>query len=929
MMNTRAVREFVTSLLVLLSSPAWCPAAQGLARSKDVAPAVVLDTLSVWRIHETLKPPVIQIGDGLKPVTSTYEWLDRETDAAPAGWTNPEFSDATWLRGSARATSRTPYVAQVCLRARFEVTDPAQVKDLKLTVVYYGGAIVRLNGRELARGNLAKEGEPELADGYPPEAFVAEDGKMLPSASWQMEKFPKALAARARTLQDVTIPANLLRKGVNVLAIEVVRAPYNKILDEKKNQAADKRELANRNCPYELSWNTCEVRWVQLAAGSAAGIVPNASRPADLQVWNSDLLTSDYSSDFGDRCEAIRPVELKGPGNGYISGKVVIGASKAIEGLKVACGDLKQGTAVIPAAQMRARYAVPFGRTASNGDDHGNDAAELDCLLEAPLDSFPATTAGKGAVVPIWLTLQAPKEAKPGVYAGQVTIEVQGEKALTVPVRAEISEYSVPDTQDYRTWIELMQSPDTLAVEYKVPPWSDGHWAMIADSMRYLGEIGSRVVHVPLIAQTNSGNEQSMVRFIKKADGTYDYDFSIMDKYLDQAEKCMGRPKITAFTAWEIYLDTPKEEVKFSGKEEQSNHEFDREGAWREARWDLRGKGPAVTALDPATGQLTTVNLPRFDDPKSKAIWKPLFDALRKRMAKRGLERTMVLGMASDRWPSKEELTVLQDASGNLPWINHTHGGSHVGSKLDGVASVAYTAYVWNVQYANAPPINADPVRNLDPSHMYGWKRPELYAEFRRFTALNDWPPSTILLFSELQITGQQRGLGRVGADFWPVYKDKRGRRRDWIWDRYPQSLWHSCNLMSHMLVPGPTGPVASTRYELLREGIQQCEARIAIESVLTDAARKAKLPQDLAERSQRLLDDRVWQELKAFGDMQLTGRSYATARDTWNYGAGGTAGHYWYASSGWRDRAQKLYDLAGEVTRRIAPGPAAPTRGQ
>ncbi len=68
----------------------------------------------------------------------------------------------------------------------------------------------------------------------------------------------------------------------------------------------------------------------------------------------------------------------------------------------------------------------------------------------------------------------------------------------------------------------------------------------------------------------------------------------------------MGRPKITAFIAWEIYLDTPKQEVKFTGKEGVPNHDFDREGAWLAARWELRGKGPAVTALDPATGQIST-----------------------------------------------------------------------------------------------------------------------------------------------------------------------------------------------------------------------------------------------------------------------------------------------------------------------------------
>jgi hypothetical protein len=912
----RAVSGLFVASLVL-----WCSWAQGQSAARDDAGTVILDTLSVWRIHQTLKPPVIQLDDGLRPITSTYQWLDRETDAVPADWTRPEFSDGDWLRGGARAASRTPYLANLCLRARFEVTDPQQVKGLNLALTYYGGAIVYINGQELARGHLPNDGTPALADGYPVDAFVTVDGKMLPAPAWVMEKHPKGLAARARTLANVAIPSKLLRKGVNVLAIEIVRSPYHKILDEKKNQGGDKKELANRNCPYELTWNTCELRRVQLTAAAAAGLAPNASRPRQLQVWNGDLLAADYTSDFGDQCEPLRPVDLKGPGNGYISGKFVIGSAKAIEGLKVTCGDLKQaaagrGDAVIPAAQMRARYAIPFGRTASNGDDHGNNAAELDGLLETPLDTFPATAAGKGAVVPIWLTLKATKNARPGVYTGQVTVEAKGETAITVPVRLELADFSVPDTQDYRTWIELMQSPDTLAVEYNVPLWSDKHWGMIADSMRYMGEIGSRVVHIPLIAQTNSGNEQSMVRFIKKADGTYDYDFSILDKYLDLAEKCMGRPKFTAFIAWEIYLDTPKQEVKFTGREDVPNHDYDREGAWLAARWQLRGKGPAVTALDPATGKLSTINLPRFEDPAAKAIWKPLFDQLHARMAKRGLENTMMLGMASDRWPSKEEMTVLQEASGNLPWINHTHGGTHVGKKLNGVAPVAYTAFVWNVQYPQARPINADaPAKSAD-GRLYGWKRPELFTEFRRFTALNDWPQSTILLFPELQITGNQRGLGRVGADFWPVYKDRQGRRRSWIWDQYPQSLWHSCNLMSHMLVPGPAGPVASTRYELLREGIQQCEARIAIESVLTDEARKSRLPVELARQAQQLLDDRVWQELKAFGDMQLTGRSYATARDTWYYGCGGTAGHYWYAGSGWRDNAQKLYNLAGEVER-------------
>ena len=33
-----------------------------------------------------------------------------------------------------------------------------------------------------------------------------------------------------------------------------------------------------------------------------------------------------------------------------------------------------------------------------------------------------------------------------------------------------------------------------------------------------------------------------------------------MDKYLDLAEKHMGRPKIVCFNAWDIYLKQPEKE---------------------------------------------------------------------------------------------------------------------------------------------------------------------------------------------------------------------------------------------------------------------------------------------------------------------------------------------------------------------------------
>jgi hypothetical protein len=167
------------------------------------------------------------------------------------------------------------------------------------------------------------------------------------------------------------------------------------------------------------------------------------------------------------------------------------------------------------------------------------------------------------------------------------------------------------------------------------------------------------------------------------------------------------------------------------------------------------------------------------------------------------------------------------------------------------------------------------------------------------------------MLVGEMNIAGQQRGIGRIGADNWPPLKDKQGRRQSYLWSRYPQSLWHSMNMSSYMLVPGPDGPVSTNRYEAFREGIQQCEARIAVESVLTDPALKAKLPQALAARCQDILDQRSRDGCLAGSGLAPHKADYPVDDTSF---LGGVAGNAWYVSTGWAKRAENLYRLAAEV---------------
>jgi hypothetical protein len=905
---TMPCRLTLVLVVLFMSAPLMAapPATAAPTPPADTS-VMVLDAYSPWRMHNTLKPPVIQMGNELKPVLAGY-YLNHETTPPAADWFKPDFDDSAWARLPASRFSRTQTLAQLSLRGRFEVTDPAKVDALTLTVEFHGGAVVYLNGKELARESLAADAA--LAQAYSRDAYVGANGKLIDDRGARDEETRRRLALRTRAIRDVAIPRDRLVKGTNVLAIQIVRSAYDQVMEEQKPQGR-----------YNLNWYVCTVESIRLRAASAAGLVPAAERPQGLQAWNADLLTGDFDFDFAGSAEPLHPVMLSGPRNGAFSGKIVVGSDQTIRGLRATAPDLAGPGGTIMANNIRLRYGMVWGEEAMTihhvpqpfpyprpvkllGAMTDQPAAEYAVMTPAPSRSRDATAPVRperpGAVVPVWITVSIPAMAKPGRYESTLTIQAEGAAAIKVPLVVTVIDWMLPDTQDYRTWVELIQSPDTLAVEYKAPLWSESHWALIRQSMAYCRDVGSRVVYVPLIAQNNLGNAESMVRWIKRSDGTYEYDFSIMDKYLDAATEVMGKPKMVIFEAWEVYM---LREDKYKGEKisGQAANSLD----YREKKGLMGGTGPVVTVLDRATGKVENVTLPDYTDAASKKLWQPLLSEVQKRMKARGLDAVSCLGTVSDWPPAKAEIAFFAEIAPAMPWVIHSH---HGGSSLyGGLGKVLYQTRVWNCDFPDDDPAK---------SRLHGWNNRTLNANYQRNGDVDTFGCTTWHNLPEMCIGGNLSGLGRVGADFWPALLDKSGRRVGTVAQRYPQSSRRNLDLYSSLLAPGPDGPVATTRYEAFRQGIQECEARIAVDRALVDPALRAKLGDDLAQRCQDALDERNWCTIKGMAHLQLCGEGWLYAG--W-YNMEGPAGHAWYLGSLWQDRATKLFTLAGEVERKLA----------
>ena len=260
------------------------------------------------------------------------------------------------------------------------------------------------------------------------------------------------------------------------------------------------------------------------APGGAATASAPASRPAGTFIWRSDI----HDAENGDAGGAPA-VTIVAARRGQFSGKIVISSDKAVRGLKVSVGDLKQqGAAAIPASAIRIRYGTVWDKPVGGGIIGGQmPPGDADILLESPRDEF-APVDGE-ARVPVWITVDVPEGAAPGKYTGKLTVSAAGLAQTDVPATLTVQDWTLPDPQDYRTWIDIIESPDTLAVEYGLPLWSQNHWEYVARSFARIRSTGSRVVYVPLICRTNLGNEESMVRWIRKEPNRYEYDFTIFD----------------------------------------------------------------------------------------------------------------------------------------------------------------------------------------------------------------------------------------------------------------------------------------------------------------------------------------------------------------------------------------------------------------
>jgi hypothetical protein len=328
---------------------------------------------------------------------------------------------------------------------------------------------------------------------------------------------------------------------------------------------------------------------------------------------------------------------------------------------------------------------------------------------------------------------------------------------------------------------------------------------------------------------------------------------------------------------------------------------------------------PQVTLLDPATGKTENGVLAKLSDPASKPTWQKLIDKVRDRLRERHLEKALMLGMFTDMAPSKADVQFFAAVVSGVPWVHQGHG--RWTSKIYGVAEVGYTATVWGARFSNGLQRFENGKDPVTLESLHGWNDRTLGVVFERNGAMELSPLARWHFLPEAMITGDVRGIGRIGADYWSAVRGKDGRRAGHVHDRFAESSWVTgsslcLTLCNPVLGPGPDAPAATTKLPVLIEGLQESEARVAIEHSLMVPELKAKLGPELAKRCEDTLRERasiMWKSLNNFPpNPTLDGEAVG-----WRWRPGGN-GNKWLIGFGWQAQSEKLFVLGEDVRMRL-----------
>lgn len=152
---------------------------------------------------------------------------------------------------------------------------------------------------------------------------------------------------------------------------------------------------------------------------------------------------------------------------------------------------------------------------------------------------------------PVWITLEVPRDMPAGEYALTLRAAHDGE-SQDLRLRVVVCDHTLPQPTDYTFHLDFWQQPYSVSRYYGVERWSDEHFELLRPYMELLARAGQSVVSAILFYEPwgDQSNDKfsAMVSTTKKKDGTWTYDYTIFDRWVEFMASCGISKQIDCFS---------------------------------------------------------------------------------------------------------------------------------------------------------------------------------------------------------------------------------------------------------------------------------------------------------------------------------------------------------------------------------------------
>jgi len=142
---------------------------------------------------------------------------------------------------------------------------------------------------------------------------------------------------------------------------------------------------------------------------------------------------------------------------------------------------------------------------------------------------------------PVWISVDIPRETSAGIYQGTISLQ-SASGTVNHRISLEVLNATLPAPSEWSFHLDLWQHPDAVARYGRVALWSPEHLNLLRPMLTLLAQAGQKCITTTLIEEPWSHQTYDdfggMIKWTKRANGTWTYDYSHFDTYVALAMEC-------------------------------------------------------------------------------------------------------------------------------------------------------------------------------------------------------------------------------------------------------------------------------------------------------------------------------------------------------------------------------------------------------